>query len=179
LRWVRRVEWEGSPFAVVYGTSLSPAQEALGEAGGGWTAQRNYVGIWHLEPAANGRRRWHPLWDRVTGGEDEDDPQRVLRIQTRDVTGDGAPDVMVEFSCESCGRTANEVVLKTLRAGKLVDLLAKRDLFRATVELDPGRVRIREPEDREDGRAAATVSTYSYDRSKGAFVLAREEHVEN
>ena len=180
VRWMKRLEWESSPYAVVYGTSLSPAQEALGESGPGWSSQRNYVGIWRLDPAAGERRkRWRPLWDRVTGGEDEEDPQRVLRIATKDVTGDGAPDVAVEFSCDSCGRTANEVVLKTLRAGKLVDLLVKRDLFRATVEMENGRVRIREPEDREDGRPSATVSTYAYDRSKGAFVLAREEHVED
>jgi len=71
------------------------------------------------------------------------------------------------------------VALKTVRAGKLVDLLIKRDLFRATIDLEPGRLRIREPEEREDGRAATTVTTYAYDRSKGAFVLSREEHVEN
>jgi hypothetical protein len=180
LRWMRKLDFDGNPFAVVYGSSLSPAQEALGEAGQNWASQRNYVGIWRLEPASGERRRrWRPLWDRTTGGEDEDDPQRVLHIDTRDVTGDSAPDVLVEFSCDSCGHTANEVVLKTVRAGKLVDLLSKRDLFRATVELEPGRLRIREPEDHEDGRSSATVSTYAYDRSKGAFVLSREEHVEN
>jgi len=54
-------------------------------------------------------------------------------------------------------------------------VLAKRDLFRARVELSPGTVRIREPEgDDEEG---STVSTYAYDRGKGAFVLAREERV--
>jgi len=34
-------------------------------------------------------------------------------------------------------------------------------------------VRIREPEGEDD--QGTTVSTYSYDRGKGAFVLAREE----
>ena len=180
LRWVRRLEYESSPYAVVYGSSLSPWQEALGEAGPLWAGQRNYVGVWRLEPQqGDRRRRWQPLWDRVTGGEDEEDAQRVLRVDLRDVTGDGAPDLLVEFTCDTCNRTVNEVSLKTVRAGKVVDLLLKRELFRATVELEPGRVRIREPEDREDGRAATTVSTYAYDRSKGVFVLAREEHVEN
>jgi hypothetical protein len=181
LRWVKRVDWSGGTFAVVYGSSLSPAQEALGEAGPHWAGQRNYVGVWQLEPPQGDKRhRWRPLWDRVAGGsEEDDDPQRVLHVDVRDVTGDGTPDVLIEFSCDTCNHKANEIVLKTVRAGKLVDLLVKRDLFRATVELDTGRVRIREPEDREDGRPAATVSTYAYDRSKGAFVLAREEHVEN
>ena len=63
--------------------------------------------------------------------------------------------------------------MKTVRAGKLVDLLSKRDLYRAQVELAPGRVRIREPEGEDD--QGLTVSTYAYDRGKGAFVLAREE----
>lgn len=180
LRWVRRVDWGDGPFAVVYGTSLSPWQEALGESGPHWAGQRNYVGIWHLEPQQGDRRkRWRTVWERIAGGDEDEDPQRVLRVDVRDVTGDGAPDVIIEFSCDTCNRTANEVMLKTVRAGKLVDLLNKRDLFRAVVELDAGKVRIREPEEREDGRSATTVSTYAYDRSKGTFVLAREEHVEN
>lgn len=180
LRWARRLEYDASPYAIVYGTSLSPLQEALGEAGPSWAGQRNYVGIWRLESAqTEKRRRWQPLWDRVTGGDDEDDPQRVLHIDVRDVTGDGAPDVLVEFTCDTCNHTANEVALKTVRGGKLVDLLVKRDLFRATIGLEPGSMRIREPEEREDGKAATTVTTYAYDRSKGVFVLAREEHVEN
>ena len=65
--------------------------------------------------------------------------------------------------------------MKTVRAGKPVDLLVKRDLFRAQVELSPGTVRIREPEGEDD--EGSTVSTYAYDRGKGAFVLAREERV--
>ena len=60
-----------------------------------------------------------------------------------------------------------------MRAGKLVDLLSKRDLYRARVELMQNQIRIREPEGEDD--QGATVSTYAYDRGKGAFVLAREE----
>jgi hypothetical protein len=180
LRWVRRLDWESAPYAVVFGSSLSPAQEALGEAGPFWAGQRTYLGIWRQEPPqGDRRRRWATLWDRVTGGEDEEDPQRISRVEVRDITGDGVPDLIVEFSCDTCNRTANELLLKTVRAGKLVDLLVKRDLFRASVELDQGKVRIREPEEREDGRPSTTVTTYAYDRSKGAFVLSREEHMEN
>ncbi|HVI24010.1 MAG TPA: hypothetical protein VM691_11030, partial [Myxococcales bacterium] len=94
-------------------------------------------------------------------------------VDTRDITGDGAPDVEIELSCEACGPTADELIVKTVRAGKLVDLLSKRDLYRAQVDLTTGQVRIREPEGEDD--QGATVSTYSYDRGKGAFVLAREE----
>jgi hypothetical protein len=174
VRWVRRIEWEGQVHAVLWGTSLSPAQEAMGEQSTAWVAQRNYVGIWKLEPAIASRpRRWKPLWERLTGGEDEEQAQRVLYVDTRDVTGDGAPDLVVELSCETCGATADEVIVKTVRAGKLIDLLAKRDLYRAQVELAPGQVRIREPEGEDD--RGLTVSTYAYDRGKGAFVLAREE----
>ena len=86
---------------------------------------------------------------------------------------DGVQDVVVELSCETCGATADEVIVKTMRAGRLVDLLAKRDLYRARVELGTGQVRIREPEGEDD--QGLTVSTYAYDRGKGAFVLAREE----
>jgi len=82
--------------------------------------------------------------------------------------------VIVELSCETCGATADELIVKTIRAGKLVDLLAKRDLYRARVELGLGLVRIRVPEGEDD--QGSTVSTYSYDRGKGTFVLAREEH---
>ena len=77
------------------------------------------------------------------------------------------------LTCETCGASATELLVKTVRAGKLVDLLAKRDLYRAQVDLSPGQVRIREPEGEDD--QGSTVSTYSYDRGKGAFVLAREE----
>ena len=174
VRWIRRVEWEGQPHALLWGTSLSPAQEALGESSPAWPTQRNYVGLWKLEPAAAARpRRWRPLWERSTGGEEEDEPQRILLVDTRDVTNDGAPDVEVELTCESCGATANELIVKTVRAGKLVDLLSKRDLYRARVELMQNQIRIREPEGEDD--QGATVSTYAYDRGKGAFVLAREE----
>ena len=174
VRWIRRVEWEGQLHALLWGTSLSPAQEALGESSPLWATQRNYVGLWKLEPATATRpRRWKPLWERSTGGEDEDAPQRVLYVDTRDVTNDGAPDVEVELSCESCGPTANELIVKTVRAGKLVDLLSKRDLYRARVELMQNQIRIREPEGEDD--QGTTVSTYAYDRGKGAFVLAREE----
>jgi hypothetical protein len=65
--------------------------------------------------------------------------------------------------------------VKTVRAGKLVDLLLKRDLFHAQVEMTPGTVRIREPDGEDD--QGSTISTYSYDRGKGAFVLAREERL--
>jgi hypothetical protein len=175
VRWVRRVDWEGQTHAVLWGTSLSPAQEAMGEQGAGWATQRNYVAIWKLEPAVGGRpRRWKAIWERVTGGDDDgEQPQRVLFVDTRDVTGDNTPDLVVELSCETCGATADEVIVKTVRAGKLVDLLAKRDLYRAQVELTQGQVRIREPEGEDD--QGLTVSTYAYDRGKGAFVLAREE----
>ena len=174
VRWVRRVEWEGQTHAVVWGTSLTPAQEAMGEQSPAWVAQRNYVGIWKLEPATATRpRRWKPVWERLTGGDDDEAPQRILYVDTRDVTGDSTPDLVVELSCETCGATADEVIVKTVRAGKLVDLLAKRDLYRAQVELGPGQVRIREPEGEDD--QGLTVSTYAYDRGKGAFVLAREE----
>jgi len=174
VRWVRRVEWEGQAHAVIWGTSLTPAQEAMGERTAAWASQRNYVGIWKLEPATAARpRRWKPLWERTTGDDDEQEPQRILYVDTRDVTGDGAADVEVELSCETCGPTADEVIVKTVRAGKLVDLLSKRDLYRAQVDLGAGQVRIREPEGEDD--QGATVSTYAYDRGKGAFVLAREE----
>jgi hypothetical protein len=175
FKLVRRLEWDGQPYAVVWGTSLAPSQEALGETGPAWATQRGYVGLWKLEAATQTRpRRWRALWERGTGDEDEDN-ERISRVDTRDVTGDGVPDVEVELSCETCGRTASEVLVKTVRAGKLVDLFYKRDLFRAQVDFDQGRVRIREPDGDED--QGTTVSTYSYDRGKGAFVLAREERV--
>ena len=171
VRWIRRLDYEGQLHAVLWGTSLSPAQEAMGESSQAWATQRNYVGLWKLEPATNTRpRRWKPLWERTTGGDDEDEPQRVLYVDTRDVTGDGSPDIEIELSCET---TADELIIKTVRAGKLVDLLSKRDLYRARVELLQSQIRIREPEGEDD--QGATVSTYAYDRGKGAFVLAREE----
>jgi hypothetical protein len=174
VRWIRRVEWEGQAHAVLWGTSLTPAQEAMGELTAAWATQRNYVGIWKLESATSTRpRRWKALWERTTGDDDEQEPQRILYVDTRDVTGDGAADVEVELSCETCGPTADELIVKTVRAGKLVDLLSKRDLYRAQVDLGAGQVRIREPEGEDD--QGATVSTYAYDRGKGAFVLAREE----
>ena len=174
VRWICRLDWEGQMHAVLWGTSLTPAQEAMGEQSAVWVTQRNYVGIWKLEPASGSRpRRWKPLWERITGGDDDEQPQRVLYVDARDVTGDGVQDVVVELSCETCGATADELIVKTIRAGKLVDLLAKRDLYRARVELGTGQLRIREPEGEDD--QGLTVSTYAYDRGKGAFVLAREE----
>ena len=173
IRMARRMEWEGVAHAAVWGTSLTPAQEALGEAGPAFATQRSYVGLWRLEPPVAGKRRWRPLWERTAGSDDEDnDPQRILLVETRDITGDGDPDLLVEFSCPSCAGSTSEVVVKTVRTGKLVDLLSKRELFRAEVSVGgPGQLRIREPEG-EDG---ATVLTYAYDKSKGAFVLAHEE----
>ena len=176
VKLVRRLEWDAQPYAVVWGTSLTPAQEAIGEAGPSWAMQRSYVGLWKLEAATPQRpRRWRSVWERTTGGDEDEDGERILRVETRDVTGDGSPDVEVELSCDSCGRTTTEVMVKTVRAGKLVDLLVKRDLFRAQVEMVAGTVRIREPDGEED--QGATVSTYSYDRGKGAFVLAREQRL--
>lgn len=173
VRLVRKIEWEGQPYAVLWGTSLTPAQEALGEAGQVWSQQRSYVGVFRLEPATEKRpRRWRVLWERICG-EDEDDPQRILGVETRDITLDGAPDVSVELACATCGSSVSEVLVKTVRAGKLVDLLARNNLYRASVELSAGTVRIREPESED----TSTVTTYAYDRSKGAFVLAREERV--
>ena len=146
----------------------------MGENSSAWPTQRNYIGLWKLEPATATRpRRWKPLWERSTGGDEEDEPQRVLYVDTRDVTGDGSPDIEVELTCETCGATADELIVKTVRAGKLVDLLSKRDLYRAQVDLLSSQIRIREPEGEDD--QGTTVSTYSYDRGKGAFVLAREE----
>lgn len=175
VRWMKRIDWEGAPHALLWGSSLTPAQEAMGEAGPSWAAQRGYVGLWRLDPAsAQHARRWHPLWERITGDED-DEPQRVLLVDAKDITGDGTPDVEVELSCETCGLTATELILKTVRAGKLVDLLAKRDLFRAQVEIQPLQIRIREPQG--DADEGSRVSTYSFDRGKGAFVLTREERL--
>jgi hypothetical protein len=175
FKLVRRIDWDGQAHAVIWGSSLTPAQEALGEAGASWATQRGYVGLWKLEPATAQRpKRWRPVWERMTGDEEEEN-ERISRVDTRDVTGDGTPDVEVELSCETCGRTDSEVLVKTVRAGKLVDLFYKRDLFHAQVEFEPGRVRIREPDGDED--QGLTVSTYSYDRGKGAFVLAREERI--
>ena len=177
VRSAWRIEFDGQTHALIWGTSLTPAQEAMGELSAVWATQRNYVGVWKLEPAAAARpRRWKPLWERTTGGEDDEDgqePQRILYVESRDVTGDGTPDIEVALTCETCGSRANELLVKTVRAGKLVDLLSKRDLYRAQVDLGPGQVRIREPEGEDD--QGSTVSTYSYDRGKGAFVLAREE----
>ena len=176
IRWLKRVDWEGVPHALLWGTSLSPSQEALGESGVAWATQRNYVALWKLAPVSPQQpRRWRPLWERETGGEDDDEAQRVLRVDARDVTGDGVPDIEVELSCDSCGPTTSEVIVKTVRAGRLVDLLSRRELFHAQVEMKPGQVRIREPEG--DDELSTTVSTYAYDRGKGAFVLAREERM--
>ena len=174
VRWLRRIEWDGQPHALIWGSSLTPAQEAMGEQSPAFATQRNYVAVWKLLPAtAQAPRRWRPLWERSTGGDDEDEPQRILYVDARDVTGDGSPDVEVELTCDTCGATASELIVKTVRAGKLVDLLQKRDLYQARVELLAGQVKISEPEGEDD--QGTTVSTYRYDRGKGAFVLAREE----
>jgi hypothetical protein len=176
VKLVRRLEWDRQAYAVVWGTSLTPAQEAVGEMGSAWASQRSYVGLWKLEVATAQRpRRWRSIWERTTGGDDDEEGERILRVETRDLTGDNVPDVEIELSCDSCGRTTTEVVVKTVRAGKLVDLLVKRDLFHAQVEMIPGTVRIREPDGEDD--QGSTISTYSYDRGKGAFVLAREERL--
>jgi len=176
VRWIRRLDYEGQLHALLWGTSLTPAQEAMGENSAAFATQRNYVGLWKLLPATATRpRRWRPLWERTMGGDsdDEDQPQHILYVDARDVTGDGSPDIEVELSCETCGATADELIVKTVRAGKLVDLLSKRDLYKAQVDLGNQLVRIREPEGEDD--QGVTVSTYAYDRGKGAFVLAREE----
>ncbi len=175
IRWLKRLEWDGVPHALLWGTSLSPVQEAVGENGPAWATQRNYVAVWKLAATRQQQpRRWRPLWERETGGDDDDEAQRVLLVEARDVTGDGVPDIEVELSCDSCGSTTNELIVKTVRAGKLVDLLSRRELFHAQVEMTPGQVRIREPEGDEQ---SPTVSTYAYDRGKGAFVLSREERM--
>jgi hypothetical protein len=171
-RMVRRLDWEGAPHAVVWGTSLTPAQEAMGEASPAFATQRGYLGIFKME-AGPGKKRWKALWERTVGSDEEDnDTQRVLRVETRDVTGDGEADLFVELSCPTCAGSVSEVLVKTIRAGKLIDLFGRKDLFRAEVQVEKmGLLRIREPEG-EDG---ITVTTYGYDRSRGAFVLSHEE----
>lgn len=171
-RMVRRLDWEGTPYALVWGTSLAPAQEAMGEASPAFPTQRGYLGLFKME-GGPGKKRWKPLWERSVGSEEEDgDPQRVLRVETRDITGDGEADVLVELSCPTCAGSTSEVLVKSIRAGKLVDLFGRKDLFRAEVQIEKmGVLRVREPEG-EDG---VTVTTYGYDRSKGAFVLSHEE----
>ncbi|HEY2027594.1 MAG TPA: hypothetical protein VGH20_00165, partial [Myxococcales bacterium] len=128
IRWIRRIDYEGLPHALVWGTSLTPAQQAVGEQSAAFESQRNYVGLWRLEPATAARpRRWRPLWERTTGGdEEEDEPQRILHVQAKDVTNDGSADIEVELTCDTCGQTTDELIVKTVRAGKLVDLLSKR-----------------------------------------------------
>ena len=144
--------------------SLTPGQEALGESGPAWSTQRSYIGLFKLEIGAL-KKRWRPLWERTSGDEEDNDLQRITRVDTHDVTGDSDPDLLVELSCPSCGQSVSEVVVKTIRAGKAVDLLDKHDLYRASVDAQPGQVRIREAE----GDNTVTVSTYAYDKSKGAF----------
>lgn len=170
LRLAKRLDWEQSTWALVWGTSLSPVQELLREASPAWAQQRNYVGLWHLEERGRGPKRWRPAWER-TIGEEEDDPQRVRRLEVRDITGDSTADVILELTCQSCGQTASELLVKTLRAGKLVDLLGKQLLHASTDLGTVGMVRIQESE----GDGAVKVSSYAYERGKGAFVLAREE----
>jgi hypothetical protein len=176
-RAVQRLQYDGQSYAVLWGTSLTPAQEALGESGPAWSTQRSYVGLFKLDPAPGpapgAKKRWHALWERASGDEEDNDMQRIVRVDTKDVTGDLDPDLTIELSCQTCGASTSEVMIKTVRAGKPVDLLDKRDLYRANVDSRPGQIRIREAE----GDDTFTVSTYAYDKSKGAFVLAREERV--
>jgi hypothetical protein len=176
-RAVQRLQYDGQSYAVLWGTSLTPAQEALGESGPAWSTQRSYVGLFKLDPmpgpGPGAKKRWHPVWERASGDEEDNDMQRIVRVDTKDVTGDLDPDLTIELSCQTCGASTSEVMIKTVRAGKPVDLLDKRDLYRASVDSRPGQIRIREAE----GDDTFTVSTYAYDKSKGAFVLAREERV--
>src|SRR6184192_1421545 len=59
IKVVRRMEWDGRPYALVWGTSLTPLQEAIGEAGAAWGSQRSYIGLWKLEQSTAQRpRRW-------------------------------------------------------------------------------------------------------------------------
>src|SRR5205085_12186293 len=110
---VRRLEWDGRPYALVWGTSLSAVQEAIGEASAGWSAQRSYVGLWKLEPStAQHPRRWRPVWERTAGGDEDEESERISHVETRDVTGDGSPDLEVQLSCETCGLAATEVLVK-------------------------------------------------------------------
>ncbi len=171
VRMARRLDYDGQPYAILWGTSLTPSQEALGESGPTWAAQRSYIGLFKLDPSGAIKRRWKPLWERTSGDEEDNDLQKITHVETHDVTGDSDPDLLVELSCPSCGERASELVVKTVRAGKAVDLLDKHDLYRARVDARVGQIRIREAE----GDDAVTVSTYVYDKSKGAFVLAREE----
>jgi hypothetical protein len=170
-RYVRRLEWEGALYALVWGTSLSPVQESLGEASLAWASQRSYAGLFRFDAQASGRRRWKQIWERVCGDEEDNDLQRIVRVESRDLTGDSEPDLLLLLTCPTCAGSTSEVVVKTIRGGKVVDLFGRRDLFRAEVTASVGQLRIREREG-EDG---ATVSTYDYDRRKGAFVLSHEE----
>jgi|GEM_PF-1431016 len=174
-RAVQRLQYDGQSYAVLWGTSLTPAQEALGESGPAWSTQRSYVGLFKLDPVpgpgSTAKKRWHAVWERSSGDEEDNDLQRIIRVDTKDVTGDADPELTIELSCQTCGASTSEVMVKTVRAGKPVDLLDKRDLYRASVDSRPGQIRIREAE----GDDTFTVSTYAYDKSKGAFVLAREE----
>jgi hypothetical protein len=171
VRMARRLDYDAQPYAILWGTSLTASQEALGESGPTWAAQRSYIGLFKLDPPGAIKRRWKPLWERTSGDEEDNDLQKITHVETREVTGDSDPDLLVEFSCPTCGERASELVVKTVRAGKAVDLLDKHDLYRARVDARVGQIRIREAE----GDDAVTVSTYVYDKSKGAFVLAREE----
>ena len=173
VRMARPVEWEGSRHVFVWGTNLTPAQEAMGDAAPAYGTQRGYLGLFKLDAAPGTKKRWKPLWERTLGSDEEDnDLQRVLRVETRDVTGDNEPDLFVELTCPTCAGSTSEVLVKTVSAGKLVDLFGRKDLFRAQVQVEKiGLLRIREPEG-EDG---VTVTTYGYDKSKGAFVLSHEE----
>src|SRR5207248_2349042 len=109
--------------ALLWGTSLTPAQEAMGDKSAAWPSQRNYVGLWKLEPATATRpRRWRPLWERITGGDadDEDEPQRVLYVDVRDVTGDGTPAVEV-IACRHGKEVSASALARARRDGEEED----------------------------------------------------------
>ncbi len=167
LKGLRRVEYDGVLHASVWGTSLTAAEEATGTAASG-TTERGYAAIYRYDRATH---RWHALWELTLGEEDE--PTRLLGVEVSDVSGDGNLDLVLRLACHDCGAAASEIYVKTVRAGRVVDLLAKHDLYRATVQLSHGEIRINEPG--SSGDAAGTTAVYAYDKAKGTFVLMREE----
>ena len=167
LNLARRVDYDGVPHALVWGTSLSAAEEAAGPEAS--SAERGYVAIYRFDKAT---RRWHALWDLATG--DDETGVRLAGVEVEDVSADGLPDLVVRLACKDCGASASEVYVKTVRGGRVVDLLAKRDLYRAEVKLARGEIRLIEPADQSGGNSG-TTAVYGYDRGKGTFVLMREE----
>ena len=84
VRWIRKVDWDGQLHALLWGTSLTPVQEAMGDKSAAWPSQRNYVGLWKLEPATATRpRRWRPLWERIAGHAAATDSQHPPRAVHR------------------------------------------------------------------------------------------------